>query len=156
MSDVIRRTRAVLLLLAVASGPVLLLVLSDESRPSSNAVHLGFANTVFAGFMVTSVMLVLTLLAYGDSRDRPAAPVVGILVLVAVGFLLGLRVLEAGGHLSGNGSAQAQFFSDLVDIAPAVFGLGLSVLVGLLSAASGLRRLSLPEAEGSDPPESIS
>jgi hypothetical protein len=111
MSDLRVVARWLLLLLAMASGPVLVLSLSDGSRPSVDAVHLGFTNTVFAGFMLTSVLLVLTLLAYGDSRDRPSAPVVGILVFVFVGFALGLRVLEVGNHLSGNGSSRAQFFS---------------------------------------------
>jgi hypothetical protein len=156
MSDLRVVARWLLLLLAMASGPVLVLSLSDGSRPSVDAVHLGFTNTVFAGFMLTSVLLVLTLLAYGDSRDRPSAPVVGILVFVFVGFALGLRVLEVGNHLSGNGSSRAQFFSDLVDVAPAILGLGVAGAVGLLSAAAGVRRLSLRVEMADGPPESIS
>ena len=156
MSEPSRPQALALLGVGLVSGPALMLLLSEGGAPSQASVQIGFLNTVFAGFMLGSVFLILTLLAYGDSRDRPAAPVLGIIALVALGFLLGLRVLEAADLLAGNGTPQAQFFSDLVSVAPAVFGLSVSLLVGLLSAAVGLRRVTTTVDESFDSSELIS
>ena len=101
-------------------------------------------NDVFVGFVVTSVAMILLLLAYGDNRDRPAAPVPGPCFLV--GFILGLWLLESGNLIGDASSSLAGFFTELVHLAPVGLGLALATPVCLLVAALGLRTFALDDA----------
>lgn len=144
-------TRSPLALAALASalllGPVLVLLLASGSSLSADALGVGLANDVFVGFVVTSVSMILLLLAYGDNRDRPAAPVLGLCALLVVGFLLGLWLLQSGNLIGDASSPLARFFTELVHLAPVGLGLALAAPVGLLIAALGLRTFALDEAE---------
>ena len=84
-------------------GPALVLLLASESSLNADVLGVGLANDVFVGFVVTSLGMILLLLAYGDNRDRPAAPVLGLSVLLMVGFVLGLWLLQSG-NLIGDAS----------------------------------------------------
>ena len=128
-------------------GPALVLLLASESSPNADVLGVGLANDVFVGFVVTSLGMILLLLAYGDSRDRPAAPVLGLLVLLVVGFVLGLWLLQSGNLIGDASSPLARFFTELVHLAPVGLGLALAFPVGLLIAAVGLRTFALDEAE---------
>ena len=128
-------------------GPALVLFLATGAPPGSDALGVGLANDVFVGFIVTSLAMILMLSAYGDNRDRPAAPVLGLCVLLLVGFILGLWLLQSSNLIGEASSPLARFFTELVHLAPVGLGLGLAVPVGLLIAAIGLRTFSLDEPE---------
>jgi len=128
-------------------GPALVLLLASGSTPNADALGVGLANDVFVGFVVTSLGMILLLLAYGDNRDRPAAPVLGLTVLLVMGFVLGLWLLQSGNLIGDASSPLARFFTELVHLAPVGLGLALAFPVGLLIAAVGLRTFALDEAE---------
>ena len=132
---------------ALLLGPVLVLFLATGTSPDPNALGVGSANDVFVGFIVTSLGMILLLLAYGDNRDRPAAPVLGLCVLLMTGFILGLWLLQSSDLIGDASSPLARFFTELVHLAPVGLGLVLAVPVGLLIAAVGLRTFALDEAE---------
>ena len=147
MSDVPRPLALLALLGAMLLGPGVVMFLNEGSALDREAVWIGLANDVFVGFTITSVGMILLLIAYGDNRDRPAAPVFGLSLLVVVGFVLGLWLLQAGNFVGDSSSPLARFFTELVHLAPVGLGLALAAPVSLLVAALGLRTFSLDEAE---------
>ena len=78
MSDVPRPLALLALVCAMLLGPAVVLFLSEGSALDGEAMWIGLANDVFVGFTITSVGMILLLVAYGDNRDRPAAPVFGL------------------------------------------------------------------------------
>ncbi len=147
MSDVPRPFALLALLGAVLLGPGVVMLLSEGSALDREAVWVGLANDVFVGFTITSVGMILLLMAYGDNRDRPAAPVLGLSILAVVGFMLGLWLLQVGDLVGDSSSPLARFFTELVHLAPVGLGLALAAPVSLLVAALGLRTFSIDEAE---------
>ena len=128
-------------------GPAAVLLLAEGSGPASHVLWSGLVNDVFVGFVVTSMGMILLLLAYGDNRDRPAAPVLGLSMLLVVSFLLGLWLLQSGDFMGDASSPLARFFTELVHLAPVGLALALATPVSLLIAALGLRTFTLDEAE---------
>ena len=147
MSEVPRPLAFLALGFAMLLGPAVVLLLSDGPAPNREAMLIGLANDVFVGFVITSVGMILLLMAYGDNRDRPAAPVFGLSLLVVVGFMLGLWLLQAGDFVGDSSSPVARFFTELVHLAPVGLGLALAAPVSLLVAALGLRTFALDENE---------
>ncbi|MGB0616591.1 MAG: hypothetical protein ACPGOT_00930 [Candidatus Poseidoniaceae archaeon] len=147
MSDVPRPLALLALVCAMLLGPAVVLFLSEGSALDREAMWIGLANDVFVGFTITSVGMILLLVAYGDNRDRPAAPVFGLSLLAVVGFMLGLWLLQAGDFVGDASSPLARFFTELVHLAPVGLGLALAAPVSLLVAALGLRTFALDEAE---------
>lgn len=131
---------------AMLLGPTAVLLLVDGPAPASDDLWIGLVNDVFVGFVVTSVAMILLLLAYGDNRDRPAAPVLGLSMFLAVGFILGLWLLQSGNLIGDASSPLARFFTELVHLAPVGLGLALATPVCLLIAALGLRTFALDDA----------
>lgn len=131
---------------AMLLGPTAVLLLVDGPAPASDDLWKGLVNDVFVGFVVTSVAMILLLLAYGDNRDRPAAPVLGLSMFLAVGFILGLWLLQSGNLIGDASSPLARFFTELVHLAPVGLGLVLATPVCLLVAALGLRTFALDDA----------
>ena len=147
MSDVPRPLALLALMCAMLLGPGVVLLLSEGSTLGREAMVVGLANDVFVGFVMTSVAMVLLLVAYGDNRDRPAAPVLGLSLIVMVGFMLGLWLLQAGDFVGDSSSPLARFFTELVHLALVGLGLALAAPVSLLVAALGLRTFALDETE---------
>ena len=119
--------------------------------PEKEAMGVGLANDVFVGYVLASLGMILLLVAYGDNRDRPAAPVFGLIMLLAGGFLVGLWLLQSADFIGESSSSLARFFTELIHLAPVGLGLALAAPVSLLIAAVGLRTFALDEAE---PPRS--
>jgi len=147
MADVPRPVAFGALSLALLLGPGLVLLLVNGPAPEREAMWMGLANDMFVGFIVASAVMIMLLLAYGDSRDRPAAPILGLLMLLFFGFTLGLWLLQVSDLIGDASSPLAQFFSELVHLAPVGLGLVLAGLVSLLVAGLGLRTFALEESE---------
>ncbi|HII19412.1 MAG TPA: hypothetical protein HA276_04155 [Candidatus Poseidoniaceae archaeon] len=147
MADVPRPLAFGALSLALLLGPGLVLLLANGPAPEREAMWMGLANDMFVGFIVASAVMIMLLLAYGDSRDRPAAPILGLLMLLFFGFTLGLWLLQVSNLIGDASSPLARFFSELVHLAPVGLGLVLAGLVSLLVAGLGLRTFALEESE---------
>lgn len=147
MADVPRPVAFGALSLALLLGPGLVLLLANGPVPEREAMWMGLANDMFVGFIVASAVMIMLLLAYGDSRDRPAAPILGLLMLLFFGFTLGLWLLQVSNLIGDASSPLARFFSELVHLAPVGLGLVLAGLVSLLVAGLGLRTFALEESE---------
>ena len=147
MADVPRPLSFGALSLALLLGPGLVLLLANGPAPEREAMWMGLANDMFVGFIVASAVMIMLLLAYGDSRDRPAAPILGLLMLLFFGFTLGLWLLQVSNLIGDASSPLARFFSELVHLAPVGLGLVLAGLVSLLVAGLGLRTFALEESE---------
>lgn len=147
MADVPRPVAFGALSLALLLGPGLVLLLANGPAPEREAMWMGLANDMFVGFIVASAVMIMLLLAYGDSRDRPAAPVLGLLMLLFFGFTLGLWLLQVSNLIGDASSPLARFFSELVHLAPVGLGLVLAGLVSLLVAGLGLRTFAIEESE---------
>lgn len=76
-----------------------------------------FANAILTSYILAAGALFGAMFFYADSRNRPAAPLIGMLVATGLGALLMLGLLSQGDLLlEDNGSMQAQFLSNVVHL----------------------------------------
>ena len=147
MAEVSRPVALGALICALLFGPAMMLLLAEGPMPEKEAMGVGLANDVFVGYVLASLGMILLLVAYGDNRDRPAAPVFGLIMLLAGGFLVGLWLLQSANFIGESSSSLARFFTEMIHLAPVGLGLALAAPVSLLIAAVGLRTFALDEAE---------
>jgi hypothetical protein len=124
--------------------PSLVLIMAvwmGTSLPVDGAL-VRFANSMLTSMMVVSFMLLVTLIAYGDARKRPIAPLAGMLLVVGSTIWLTIFFLSQGDLLmEDNGSVRAQALSNIIRFGTTsvaiVFG---SIFVGGVLLASLLNR----------------
>jgi hypothetical protein len=97
-----------------------------------------FANSMLTSLMLVSFMLLVTLIAYGDARKRPIAPLAGMLLVVGATIWLTLFFLSQGDLLmEDNGSVRAQALSNIIRFGTTVIAiLAGTIFVGGVLLAS--------------------
>ena len=120
--------------------PILVLVTINITIGNTHSAEAfkRFGNALLTSYIVLGILLLGNLIAYADSRHRPAAPLVGMLAAIGVGVLLaGALVSNSDLLLEANSGIRAQILSNIVRLlvsgtAMAIAGL---LAVGLTFAA---------------------
>ena len=88
---------------------------------------------------------------YADSRDRPFAPLIGMLVAGLAGAVLLLTVASEDALMEGNSNVLAQVLWNLLRLFTVATSTGLAMLLGLLMVVALRMRGG---SSTSDPPAS--
>ena len=110
-----------------------------------------FANALLTSYTLGSLILLGNLFFYADSRQRPLAPLFGMLAAASIGLLTTVALLNQGELLmENNGSVRAQILYNMVHMfvsAGAIllaFGLSLGMTFAAITAQKA-RRTSFEE-----------
>lgn len=121
------------LLLVSLATPTVLLGLTYALHPDiGDGTLIRFANSMLTSFTMISFLLLLTLFVYGDTRKRPVAPLLGMLMCGLTGAALTLFFLSQGDLLmEDNGSVRAQALSNIIRFSTTAIALGIAALIVL-------------------------
>ena len=131
------------MLLAFFLPPLLILAIEmtlsgDFKHIDSGVSFTRFANATLTAYTLCSLFLLGNLFFYGESRNRPLAPLVGMVVATALGVLATVLFIGQGSMLlENNGSVRAQTIYNIVHMfvsSGAIF-MGVSVGVGVTFSA---------------------
>tara|TARA_Y200000002_G_C22544063_1_gene605308 strand:+ start:436 stop:921 length:486 start_codon:yes stop_codon:yes gene_type:complete len=96
------------------------------------------ANSALTAFILASTVLLGNMFFYGESRNRPLAPIFAMIIAVSVGVLATIFFINQGPMLlEGNGSVRAQLVYNIAHTIVSITALILSLLIaiGLLFSA---------------------
>lgn len=138
------RTRAKSAMVLLMVLPVLLILLAQSRMDhlNSSLAFKTFGNAVLTSYSLSSVLLLVALIAYGDSRKRPITPLLGMAVAAIVGTIVTYALTSMDDLLLvDNGSARAQILSNVLNFSTVGLGFILSLaFVGGLVFASLMNR----------------
>jgi len=89
-------------------------------------------------FIIMGILLLGNLIAYADSRHRPAAPLVGMLAAITVGILLAVALVSYSDLLlESNSGVRSQILSNIVRLLVSGSAMAIAgvLAVGLTFAA---------------------
>ena len=96
------------------------------------------ANSALTAFILASTVLLGNMFFYGESRNRPLAPIFAMIIAVSVGVLATIFFINQGPMLlEGNGSVRAQLVYNIAHTIVSLTALILSLMItlGLLFSA---------------------
>ena len=133
------RTSWSILLLALLL-PILLLVAINITIGNAHSAEAfkRFGNALLTSFIVMGILLLGNLVAYADSRHRPAAPLVGMLAAITVGILLAVALVSYSDLLlESNSGVRSQILSNIVRLLVSGSAMAIAgvLAVGLTFAA---------------------
>ena len=120
------------LLTLAAILPVLVLVtinlsIGDSSHPES---FKRFGNALLTSYVLMGVILLGNLFFYADSRHRPFAPLVGMLVAIGIGVLISwILVSNDDLLLEANSGLRSQMLSNIVHLLVSTAAMLLAALL---------------------------
>ena len=120
------------LLILAAILPVLVLVtinlsLGDSSHPES---FKRFGNALLTSYVLMGVILLGNLFFYADSRHRPFAPLVGMLVAIGIGVLISWALVSNDDLLlEANSGLRSQMLSNIVHLLVSAAAMLLAALL---------------------------
>ena len=120
------------LLTLAAILPVLVLVtinlsLGDSSHPES---FKRFGNALLTSYVLMGVVLLGNLFFYADSRHRPFAPLVGMLVAIGIGVLISWALVSNDDLLlEANSGLRSQMLSNIVHLLVSAAAMLLAALL---------------------------
>lgn len=120
------------LLTLAAILPVLVLVtinlsLGDSSHPES---FKRFGNALLTSYVLMGVILLGNLFFYADSRHRPFAPLVGMLVAIGIGVLISWALVSNDDLLlEANSGLRSQMLSNIVHLLVSTAAMLLAALL---------------------------
>ncbi len=90
------------------------------------------ANSALTAFILASTVLLGNMFFYGESRNRPLAPIFAMVIAVSVGVLTTIFFINQGPMLlEGNGSVRAQLVYNIAHTIVSLTALILSLLITL-------------------------
>ena len=107
------------LLILAAILPILVLVtidisIGDDSHPES---FKRFGNALLTSYVLMGIVLLGNLFFYADSRHRPLAPLVGMMVAIGFGVLISYALVSIDDLLlEANSGMRAQMLSNIVHL----------------------------------------
>ncbi|HIF46604.1 MAG TPA: hypothetical protein EYQ73_07445 [Candidatus Poseidoniales archaeon] len=133
------RTSWNILLLALLL-PILLLVAINITIGNAHSTETfkRFGNALLTSFIIMGILLLGNLIAYADSRHRPAAPLVGMLAAITVGILLTVALVSYSDLLlESNSGVRSQILSNIVRLLVSGSAMAIAgvLAVGLTFAA---------------------
>lgn len=120
------------LLTLAALLPVLVLVtinlsIGDSSHPES---FKRFGNALLTSYVLMGVILLGNLFFYADSRHRPFAPLVGMLVAIGIGVLISWALVSNDDLLlEANSGLRSQMLSNIVHLLVSAAAMLLAALL---------------------------
>ncbi|MCS5534146.1 MAG: hypothetical protein NZ736_07815 [Candidatus Poseidoniaceae archaeon] len=131
MSEVSKTWKVIVM--AISVPPLLLMIigalLGDDI---SNLAFKRFGNALITGYTFSTGLLFINMFFYADSRQRPLAPLFGMLLATIFGTMITLWLLSQGDLLlEDNGSARAQALSNIVRILVSSLALIMAVVVSV-------------------------
>lgn len=120
------------LLTLAAILPVLVLVtinlsIGDSSHPES---FKRFGNALLTSYVLMGVILLGNLFFYADSRHRPFAPLVGMLVAIGIGVLISWALVSNDDLLlEANSGLRSQMLSNIVHLLVSAAAMLLAALL---------------------------
>ena len=120
------------LLTLAAILPVLVLVtinlsIGDSSHPES---FKRFGNALLTSYVLMGVILLGNLFFYADSRHRPFAPLVGMLVAIGIGVLISWALVSNDDLLlEANSGLRSQMLSNIVHLLVSTVAMLLAALL---------------------------
>lgn len=145
----VRAISLVVILTLLMTGLGLAGIGEDEALPSATFAR--FVNALLTSYLVTSLFLLGAMVFYADSRDRPFAPLIGMLVAGLAGAVLLLTVASEDALMEGNSNVLAQVLWNLLRLFTVATSTGLAMLLGLLMVVALRMRGG---SSTSDPPAS--
>ena len=121
--------------------PIILLIALDYSMNSKienfgiDEINPRIANSALTAYILSSTVLLGNMFFYGESRNRPLAPIFAMIIAVLVGVLATIFFINQGPMLlEGNGSVRAQLVYNIAHTIVSVTAIILSLLItiGLL------------------------
>jgi len=125
------------MLLAFFLPPLLILAIEmtlsgDFKDIDSGVSFTRFANATLTAYTLCSLFLLGNLFFYGESRNRPLAPLVGMVVATALGVLATVLFIGQGSMLlENNGSVRAQAIYNIVHMFVSSGAILMAVSVGV-------------------------
>lgn len=127
----------------VVSGllfPIALILAIDYSMNgfpdlSMDNINPRIANSTLTAFILCSTFLLGNMYFYGESRDRPLAPLFAMVIAILVGFGVTIFFIEQGDMLlENNGSVVAQLVYNISHTIVSIFALMLAfgIAIGIL------------------------
>ncbi len=141
------------LLTLAAMLPVLVLVtinlsIGDSSHPES---FKRFGNALLTSYVIMGVILLGNLFFYADSRHRPFAPLVGMLVAIGIGVLISWALVSNDDLLlEANSGLRSQMLSNIVHLLVSTAAMLLAALLAFgvtFATITGRERRVLFEEE---------
>ena len=120
------------LLTLAAILPVLVLMtinlsIGDSSHPES---FKRFGNALLTSYVLMGVILLGNLFFYADSRHRPFAPLVGMLVAIGIGVLISWALVSNDDLLlEANSGLRSQMLSNIVHLLVSTAAMLLAALL---------------------------
>ena len=118
--------------------PVIFIVALDYSLNGSipnfgiEELNPRIANSALTAFILFSTLLLGNMFFYGESRNRPLAPIFSMAIAVMVGILATIFFINQGPMLlEGNGSVRAQLVYNIAHTIVSIIALSVSGLVTL-------------------------
>ena len=118
--------------------PVLLILLLDltinEGMPKLTLETLNprVANSALTSYTIVSLFLLGNMYFYGESRNRPLAPIFGMLLSVLIGILATSFFISMGPMLlENNGSVRAQMVYNIAHLIVSVYAISFSTIIGI-------------------------
>ena len=118
--------------------PVIFIVALDYSLNGSipnfgiDELNPRIANSALTAFILFSTFLLGNMFFYGESRNRPLAPIFSMAMAVMVGILATIFFINQGPMLlEGNGSVRAQLVYNIAHTIVSIIALSVSGLVTL-------------------------
>jgi len=131
------------MLFAFSLPPLLILAIDMTFYGGFKGIDTGvsftrFANATLTAYTLCSLFLLGNLFFYGESRNRPWAPLVGMIMATAFGILATIFFLGQGSMLlENNGSVRAQAIYNIVHmfVSSGAVLLAVSVALGVTFSA---------------------
>lgn len=131
-------------LLAVAAMlPILVLVAIDVSMGGGFADEdfKRFGNALLTSYVVMGILLMGNLFFYADSRHRPLAPFVGMMLAIAVGVIISWALVSNDDLLlEANSGMRAQVLSNIVHLLVSGTAMALAALLAVGATFAAITR----------------
>jgi hypothetical protein len=141
------------LLAMAAMLPILVLVAIDVSMGGGFADEdfKRFGNALLTSYVVMGILLMGNLFFYADSRHRPLAPFVGMLLAIAVGVIITWALVSNDDLLlEANSGLRSQVLSNIVHLLVSGTAMALAALLAVgatFAAITGRPKMVLFEEE---------
>lgn len=131
MSEMVKTWKVIVM--AISVPPLLLMIIAALLGDDiSNQAFKRFGNALITGYTFSAGLLFINMFFYADSRQRPLAPLFGMLLATIFGAMITLWLLSQGELLlENNGSTRAQALSNVVRILVSLIALMMAIVVSV-------------------------
>ncbi len=133
-----KNSKSFRILILATIMPVFLLLSIDYSLNGSlpnfnvDQINPRIANSALTSFILASLFLLGNMFFYGESRNRPLAPLFGMSLAILIGILSAIFFINQGPILlEDNGSVRAQMVYNIAHGLVSILAISLSVIISV-------------------------